>query len=248
MKKILLASLLLSIAAHSADSPQAAMTEYIDSLFAGDTARSMALTYIPPELLAAGVEENTLKQSLSACYNGDITQATAEMKSAGATLTQVNLVESSDTLAYVQAVLTDKDGNEQELPTLAVYPGASGWQVDIIGELLRGCEAIAIGDPRDVVARYLDAWARDDGEAAFALIEIPPPYFTDSTPSEMLTETRAKFGEFYRDHANRRWRLADKPAKIEHYHAYVEVIDEDSQETSPLTLTKTSRGWRLEDW
>ena len=249
MKKVLFAGLLLSVVAHSADSPQAAMREYMDSLFAGDTARSMALTYIPPELLGEGVEEHALKQALRACYAHEIAQATADMKATGATLTQVNLRERGATLAYVQGILSHTDGSTEELPTLAVYAGASGWQVDILGELLTVCEAIDIGDPRDVVTRYLDAWARDDRDAAFALIKLPDPYYlTDLSPAEQLAQTRATFSDFFRDHGEREWRVINKPATLTEDQAAVDVISDYGGQKNTFILLKTSHGWRLRNW
>lgn len=243
MKKTLFTLLLTTLTTHAADTPEAATQALIQHLFDGQSAQAVALTHISPELLAEGIDENLLKQQLQTCYD----QVGKDMRESGFTLARVEVLENDGNAAQLKMVL-QKAGDESEQPPMQAFKSAQSWQIDMLGELAYSCENIDFGDPLAVLARYIDAWQRDDGDAAFALIDIGEPYFTHLTPAEYHAKSREDFSQYYRAHPHRKLRILEQPIDRTQNKVRIQVMDDHTSREDTIILRKTSHGWRLDQW
>lgn len=241
MKKTLLTLALTGIAAHAADTPEAAVEQLLQHILDGNGAQAATLTYIAPELNAEGIDSAAIQAQLTQCYNGNARQSALD---SGRRLAAARAERNADgSQAQLFATIRDKDGNTFEPEPLTAIHSAQGWQIDFVDAMLGPCPELNVGDPRDVLQRYLDAWQRGDEDAAFALTHITAP-----APESHRAEKSEKFSEFYRTHAQRKLRIKDAHVATDSPSAYFTVIDEHTGKEDIISLRKTAHGWRLENW
>ncbi|MDO4776704.1 MAG: hypothetical protein Q4A06_04510 [Cardiobacteriaceae bacterium] len=246
MKKTLLVPTLIASLAHAAATPEAAIEQLIQHMLDGNGEKAAALTHIAPELLAEGVDEAAFKAQLAQCYANTVHHMARD---SGQTFAHVRPETAADgNHARLFVTMHEKNGGTSEMPPMDAVKNGNRWQIAFVGDILRtACPDLDVGDPRAVLQRYLDAWQRSDVDAAFALIHIDKPSFTDLTP-DFLAEQRQEFAAFYALNASRKLRLADGTPKIRGAEAVIVVINETSGEEDVIALQKTARGWRLRYW
>ena len=119
--------------AHAADGPQKTVQTFYETFINGETNKTAALVYLPPEAVQKGVTTDTVRVEIDKLLQ----EIRAEMAEKGSSVVSITTGEIEYTNAArtevkvsVIRIMRDKDGDtDEEYETIALIKTDGGWKV-----------------------------------------------------------------------------------------------------------------------